>query len=173
MRRLRSEEGFTIMELMIVSLLSSIVVFAALSLVEGATRVERGTEGRLETAQGLRQAIMQTTKLTRQALSINPAPASTTSRLSMKTLVGGVSHDIVFEVTGENLTESDNGSAPQVIVRNVTSAAPFCYDPPVCTAMSPSSPTAIRITLSAKPEVAAAGTTPITLSSDVELRNGP
>ena len=169
--RLRSDEGFTIVELMMVSVLSTLIVFSALSLLEGATRAESGAQGRYDVQLAVRSTMLQTTKLTRQALSISPA--STTSRLEMDTLIAGATHHVVLDISGTSLrmTDTTSGIGPTVMVRNLTNTAPFCYDPPTCAGSGPSSPTAIRITVAAKPDKSSAGTVPITLSDDVQLRN--
>ena len=62
MRRfLRSDEGFTIVELMMVSVLSLIILFSAFALLDSATKTERGAQARFDAALGVRQAMLQTT----------------------------------------------------------------------------------------------------------------
>lgn len=166
------DDGFTVIELTVAAALSMILLMSALSLLDGATRTERRTQARLDVVVSLRDAMAQTTKEARQALTIDAT--STRSKLVMDTLVGGATHHVIFEVSGTDyrVTDTTVGGTARTIVRHVSMTQPFCYDPnatPPCAAASPSSPTSIQITIAATPEVLSGG--PITLSSDVQLRN--
>ena len=167
--RFADESGFTLIELVVASALSMVILFSVLSLLSSVTRVERATDAKHTVTLDLRQGMTEVTKALRQALDIDTT--SDRSRLEMRTLVSGNEHLMVFDVlNGEfRVTDTTSGGSARVIARNVASAQPFCYDPPDCVAASPSSPSSVRITLAAAPEVQSSG--PITFSTDVELRN--
>ena len=154
-----------------VSVLSMVILVSALSLLDGATKTERGLQARLDSVVSLREAMTETTRSVRQATAI--IATSTTSRLEISTIVDGDvahPHDVIYDVSAGAYRVTDNGGTPRVIASNITSATPFCYSPTTpCAAPSPSSPTSIRITLAGEPDVMPDGS--ITLSSDVELRN--
>lgn len=189
MKRLwASEEGMSLVEVMVVCILSLIVLASALSLVDSVTKNERAAQARHDTVLQLREALTKVSKETRQALAIGLS--STRSLLDMQTLVSGITTRVVYEVAGTDFrrtvcTNVDLAApcAPgdHVIVAHVTSAEPFCYDPPSCTATAPvGTLSTIRIALSAKPEVFFSGkpvdcgghdVLGVCLSSDIELRN--
>lgn len=170
-RLLRSEEGFTLIELVTSSALAIVVLLSALTLLDGVTRSERGAQARYDVVLNVRGVMMQTTKLARQALTVDST--STKSHLVMTTLVSGSPHHITFDVTGGSLIETDDttGTGAQTILRRVTTPQPFCFDPPACTSTSPTSSKTLRITLAATSDKQSGGTVPVTLSSDVRLRN--
>jgi len=166
---------------MVASLLSTIIIFSALSLLDNTTKAERGAQARYDVAISLRQSIMQTTKLVRQATAVNTT--STQTLLDIQTFVAGSPARVVYDVSGTDfrwtLCPSANfaftqpcGGTASVIATRVSPPQVFCYINAVggCDSSPPTASKSVRVTLSATPDVQA-GSGSITLSSDVELRN--
>lgn len=166
---LRDDRGLTVIEVVIASTLSLVILMGAFQLLDSGTRHERGQQARHSALLELRGAMTRMSKDVRQALSIEPS--STRTRLDMQGLVLGAQHQIVFELTGGKLVRKvDGASVGTPLASDVTSTAVFCYDPPDCVLATPSvEPTSIRISIAREPEVFSGG--PITLATDVELRN--
>ena len=187
--RLRDDSGFTLIELMVATLLTSIVLFAAFQLLDNVTKNERGQAVRHTAMLEIRQAMTRITRDLRQATWIDPT--STHMRLSMKTLSNGAEVDVTYELV---LTDPDNdiyelqrsvAGGPYALVTNVvlntttdpaicysyySAGAPSeCLDPAPPNDHPPDELTAIRITFAKDPEHNPAG--PITLATDVQLRN--
>jgi Tfp pilus assembly protein PilV len=168
MRRLRREEGVSVIELMVASVIFIILLLPILSLLDSGTRTERASQVRHDALVDLRGAMTRVTKDVRQALSI--APSSSKTMLDMNTIVGGVDRRIVYQLSAGTLTRSVGGGTPAPLATKVTSAEIFCYDPPDCAlATVPDDPSAVRVTIALEPVVFSGG--PITLATDVELRN--
>src|SRR5690349_20513272 len=126
MKFLKGEDGFTLVELMMVSVLSMIILASALSLLDGATRTEPGLETRLEAVQGLRQAMTETTRAVRQATAVSSRSA--VSSLVMDAVVDGTAQHVVYEVAANTFRVNDAtvGNGPRVMATKVAPADPFC-----------------------------------------------
>ena len=180
LHRLLDDRGVTVIELVIASALSLIVLLSVLAALDSGTRSERGSQARQETLVDLRGAMTRATKDIRQATSINPS--SNLTNLDIQTLVLGTPKRMIFSVSGSSLrrtvcagfafTAACGGTAAP-LASNVTTATAFCYDPPDCLATGPPAAPAqvssVRITIVGTPEVRAAKE--ITLATDVQLRN--
>jgi hypothetical protein len=158
-------------ELVVVTAISLVVLGAVLSMLDSGTKTERATEARHSALLALRAGLVHIDKDLRQAISI--ASTSTTSTLDMQTYVSGVQHHVVYDVSSGALRRTLDGGTPVTLVAHVTTATPFCYDPPGCVATAPlsapSPTTLIRVTVAATPEVFSGG--PITIATDIQLRN--
>ena len=187
--RSRDDSGFTLIELMVATLLTSVILFAALQVLDNVTKNERGQAVRHTAMLEIRQAMTRVTRDLRQATWIDPT--SNHFRLTMKTLSEGAEVDVTYELI---LTDPDQdiyelrrslAGGPYALVTNVvldtTTDPAICYSyysagsPSEC--LDPAPPddhppdelTAIRITFAKDPEHNPAG--PITLATDVQLRN--
>jgi Tfp pilus assembly protein PilE len=193
LRRLRDDEGLTLIELMVAGVMFSIILFAAFSALDVGTKNERGQQARHEAMLEIRGAMDRFTKDLRQATYVDPA--SNHNKLTMKTIISGAETDVVYELValGGDLYElrrKVGAGTAQVMVRNmVVGTTPFgAPDPPFCysyySAGAPSecidatnavggrvpdALTAIRVTLAKDPEFNPGE--PITLATDVQLRN--
>lgn len=166
-KRLRDETGTSLIEVVIALGIFLVLLFAVLLVLDSATRAERGGEARHVALLEVRSAMHRISKDLRQATSI--APSSTTDRIEIDTLIAGEPHGIVFEVAGGEIRRIIDGGNPVPLADDVTTATPFCFDPPDCVATSPGSPSMVRVTLDVEPEVFASG--PLTLVTDIKLRN--
>jgi Tfp pilus assembly protein PilW len=174
----RDEDGVSLIELVIVTAISLVIIGAVLSMLESGTKVERGTQARHSALLDLRSAIVDIDKDLRQAVSLDAS--STTSHLDMCTYLSGVQRRVVYDVSSGQLTRATSSSScsgslgTAILVIHVTSTAPFCYDydsvADTCGGAAPSTTTKIvHVQLAATPEVFSGG--PITLATDIELRN--
>jgi Tfp pilus assembly protein PilW len=175
LRRLRDERGTSLIELVIVSAVSLVILGAVLSMLESGTKTERGTEARHSALLALRGGLVRIDKDLRQATSV--ASTSTTSHLDICTYISGSPKHVVYDIASGTLTRkiSSTDCAGAVgtatpLVSHVTTTAAFCYDPPDCSPTAdPTAATKIRVTIAATPEVFSGG--PITLATDIDLRN--
>jgi prepilin-type N-terminal cleavage/methylation domain-containing protein len=191
--RVRDDRGLTLIELLIATLLASVILLAAFSALEVGTKAEKGQQARHDAMLEIRQAMTRLTKDLRQATWIDPT--SNHDALKMKTLMTEVTNPVAvtyqLQSLGGDLFElrrSVGGGPALSIVTNMvinTTSNPdpaFCYSyysagsPSECIdsvnpdgGRVPSELTAIRITLAKDPEFNPGE--PITLATDVELRN--
>ena len=182
------DSGLSVIELIIASTLSMVILLSALMAVDSGTRTERGQQARNEALLDARAAMTRMTKETRQALSL--ATSSTRTKIDMQTLVGGDAYHVVYELTAGRLVRkscAEPAATPscalptssEELATRVTAVNPgppasttsvFCYDPPVCAMPAPlGHPRSVRISMGIEPEVLSGG--PITLATDVKLRN--
>jgi Tfp pilus assembly protein PilW len=194
--QLRREDGFTLVEMMVASMMAMIIVFAALSALDNVTNNEKGQQVRHSAMLEIRQAMTQFTRDLRQATWVDPT--STHNAIRMKTLSDSaeiaVKYDLVNVSAGlyelrrtlgtvaTNGTITWSGTTVPVVTNMVVDTTanpdpPFCYSyysagsPSECidTGAPPPELTAIRITIAKDPEHNPSG--PITLATDVKLRN--
>ncbi len=155
-------------ELLVASVIFIILLLPVLSLLDSGTKNERANQARHEALLDLRSAMTRITKDVRQALSIDPA--SDRTRLDMETIVLGVEHRVVYQLTAGTVTRAVDGGSAAPLAEKVTSTQIFCYDPPDCVLSGPpEDPSAVRVDIALEPEVFSGG--PINLATDVELRN--
>lgn len=168
--RLTDESGFSLVELAIVAGLLLLIAASTLAVLESGVATHRGQRVRAETLEDQRTAMERVTKEIRQALAIDLT--STRTSLTMETLVGGVERDIVYDVVDGTLRRTQDGGSAVPLVRGLSSAEVFCYDPPDCLLSTPATatPELIQVRLSATPDTRGAPAVP--LQSDVHLRNG-
>jgi Tfp pilus assembly protein PilV len=187
-RVLREEDGLSVIELVIASTLSMVILLSMLMMIDSGTRAERGQQARTEAMLDGRAAMQRITRDTRQALSL--ATSSNRTKIDMQTLVSGDVHHVTFELAGgtlirrscAELTATPSCALPtdgEPLAANVTAVNPgppavtsgvFCYDPPVCAAPAALvHARSVRISFGIDPEVLSGG--PITLATDVKLRN--
>jgi type II secretory pathway component PulJ len=166
--RLREEDGVGMIELLVAAAIFIILLLPVLSLLDSGTKTERANQARHEALLDLRSVMTRITKDVRQALTIDPA--SDRTKLDMETIVLGVEHRVVYQLTGGTVTRAVDGGAATLLAEKVTSAQIFCYDPPDCVLTAPpEDPTSVRVDIALEPEVFSRG--PINLATDVELRN--
>jgi hypothetical protein len=176
-------------EVVIASALAIVIIFAALSMLDSGTKVERAGELRHDALVAARGALGQLSRDLRQAFAI--APQSTADSLDMDTYLDGSPRRVVYSLASGELRRALypsyplDGSAtpppappPVTLVDGISGSALFCYsyEPPtaaspgVCLASTPPAQlSSIRITLIVQPHSSSAG--PITLATDVEPRN--
>lgn len=177
-RVLRDERGLSLIEVVIASAISLVVVGALLATLGSGSRTTSATQANAAGLQSLRSAIDRASTDIRQATGVNPA--STSSRLDIQTLAGGLPKRMVFDVSGASFTRTvcpdanfDFGSPCGGVgaeLSAVSSANAFCYDPPTCTASAPPpAMTLLRITVAGAR--VSASNDPLALAADVQLRN--
>ena len=170
--RLHGEDGMTVVELTVASLLLMIIIVSVFSMLDSGTKTERGQQARHDALLGIRAAMTRISRDVRPALSVGPT--STSTRLAVQTYQSGATDpvDVVYELVADRLTRSVNGGAATTILEHVVASPVFCYHfDSTCLQLTPTANLAsIRVTVSVFPEVGA-GTSPITLATDIELRN--
>ncbi len=174
---LRDDRGISVIELVLASALSMVILLSLLAVADSATRAERGSQARQDALLDLRGAMTRASKDIRQATDVSSSSSSTT--LDIQTLVLGIPTRMVFSVSGtefrrEICTNFDFamtcGGTAAALASNVTAAQPFCYDPPDCLAAAPTPVLSlVRITIAGTPAVQS--DKEITLATDVQLRN--
>jgi len=185
------DEGLALVELVIVSAFSLVLVFAVLSLLDSGTKAERGTEARHSAILKIREAVVRMDKDLRQATAVDPS--STATSLNMCTYVSGAPRRVQYTIAAGTLSRRLSASptatcslsdalgttgTPLVTRVRVPSdpAANFCYNPgydpsatPHWTCDTSVPANQVRITIVSTPEVLSGG--PITAGTNVDLRN--
>ena len=136
--RLRDDRGMTLVELSIVSVLFTLIVFGAFSALDSGTTAERGQAKRHEALLELRQAMTRLTKDMRQALEID-ASFSNHNKIRMTTLVGGATKTVTYSLELVDATKGlynfrreVTGSPSHVIVETMVVNTTSNPDPPFC-----------------------------------------
>lgn len=166
-RRLRDEDGSSLIEVVAALAIFLVLLLAVLQVFDSATRAERTEQARHDALLEVRGAMGRITKDLRQATSISTS--STNDRIEMQTLIAGEPHQVVFDVVDGEVRRTIDDGGPVPMADGVVTDAPFCFDPPDCLTTAPVSPSIVRVTMEAEPEVFSR--TPITLTTDVKLRN--
>jgi type II secretory pathway pseudopilin PulG len=157
------EEGFTLLELVVVTSLLMIVMTSILTSFEVVQKASVRESARSEESDRVRLAMEQMTKEIRQADDVRAG--STASRLDIDTYLNGVATHVTYVASGTTLTRNANGTTLPLLDRLSTTSL-FSYDPAV------ESPSVITITLQTSPQYFKTDSTVITLTSEIKLRNG-
>jgi len=186
-RHLHRDDGFSLVEVMVASLLFLVMVMAALSLLDSGTKSERTSQARNDAQAMLRRAVAQMSKEIRQTTLVDSS--SDQSDLYMKTLLQGVEYWVSYKVVGtppnatlrraqcsspaSSTTISCLASAVSVqLADRVVAPQAFCYqfDDPDCLATVPTTTlSSVHVSLQVAPVAFASGS--VTLATDVHLRN--
>lgn len=157
------EDGFTLLELVFTVSLLLIVLGSILGIFQVVQRQTAYVKDRSEALDQMRIAVDRMTKEIRQARVIQVA--STGERLEMTTYILGVEKDIVYEVTGENLTRSVEGGTPVVLQEDVADKNVFAYTGDTGGVIQ-----VVSLTLNVHPQ--RRPETTLVLASEVRIRNG-
>ena len=157
------EEGFTLLELVVVTTLLMVVMTAILTGFEVVQKASVRESSRSEETDQVRLTMEQLTKEIRQASDVRAG--SSTSYLDIDTYINGSSIHVTYSASGTTLTRSANGVTLTLLDRLSTTSL-FSYDPSV------TDPSVITVTLQASPQYFKTDSTLITLTSEVKLRNG-
>lgn len=176
----RGDAGVTLVEISIGMAIFSVIFAAVLATLDSTTKNQAGTQAKAEKLDELRGAVDRIGKEARQALTIDPA--STRSRLSMRTLINSDEWDVVYEIADGTLTRKSKPVAdppvefgqPTLLADSITNGSSvFCYEQltgSTCPAAVPgSAPETITIQLVAHPRAPAAGE--LTLKVEIRRRN--
>jgi type II secretory pathway component PulJ len=158
----RNEAGFTLIELVTVTLLLTIVMVATLSSLWSIQRSEAYTRGRTAAMDNMRISLNRISKDLRQATDINVAP--TPNHLDIDTYVDGSIHRVVYDVSGGTLTRQVDAGNAVVMHQELTEDNIFGWPED-----EGESPHTILIEMVVKPSNLP--DTRLTLSSEVQLRN--
>lgn len=157
------EEGFTLLELVVVTTLLMIVMTSILTAFEVIQKASVRESSRSEESDQVRLAMEQITKEVRQASDVRAG--SSGSYLDVDTYINGVATHISYLASGSTLTRTVNGQTLTLLERLATSNI-FAYDPSVTT------PSVITVTLEASPQYFKTDPALVTLTSEIKLRNG-
>jgi len=157
------EEGFTLLELVVVTTLLMIVMTAILTGFEVVQKASVRESSRSEETDTVRLAMEQMTKDIRQASDVRAG--SSASFLDIDTYLNGVAMHVSYTASGTTLTRTANGVTLTLLSRLSTTSL-FTYDPSV------TEPSVVTVTLEASPEYFKTDATLITLTSEIKLRNG-
>ena len=159
-KRAELEDGFTILELSIVSALMLLVLAAATVMLTSYVHEDAFEIARTDAQTNMRVVMNQMTKEIREANSI--LPGSTTTSLSMSTPVNGVNTSVTYTISGTYLRRAQSGSSPIVVTR-IALGTGFSYVPDAATAQR------VPIHLAVHP--AQSPDTTLALDAEVSLRN--
>jgi len=157
------EEGFTLVELVIVTGLMLIVLTAILTAFSVIQRASVRESARSEESDSVRIAMERMTKEIRQAVDVRAGSSATF--LDIDTYISGIETRVSYTASGTTLTRT-SGSSTTTMLERLSSTSVFSYDPDV------SNPSVVTVTLGANPEYFKTDSTVITLTSEVKLRNG-
>jgi type II secretory pathway component PulJ len=157
------EEGFTIIELMMVCVLLMIVMTSILTAFGVIQTASVRESARSEESDQVRIAMERLSKEVRQAIDVRVG--SSESFLDVDTYVNAEETHISYTASGTTLTRTVDGETTTMLERLSTTDV-FAYDPDV------TDPSVVTITLAAKPEFYKTDATVITLTSEIKLRNG-
>jgi len=157
------EEGFTLLELVVVTTLLMIVMTTILTSFEVVQKASVRESSRSEETDTVRLAMEQMTKDIRQASDVRAG--SSASFLDIDTYLNGVAMHVSYTASGTTLKRTANGVTLTLLSR-LANTSLFTYDPSV------TSPSVVTVTLESSPQYFKADTTLITLTSEIKLRNG-
>jgi type II secretory pathway pseudopilin PulG len=157
------EEGFTLLELVVVTALLMVVITAILTSFEVVQKASVRESSRSEETDSVRLAMEQMTKEIRQAADVRAG--SSASFLDIDTYINGNATHVSYTASGTTLTRTANGVTLPLLTRLSTTSL-FSYDPSV------TDPSVITITIQDSPQYFKTDSTLITLTSEVQIRNG-
>jgi len=158
------EEGVTLVELMITTLILSLVVASMLTFFGSLQRTAAREASRSEATDAIRVAMDRMTKDIRQAIDIRAGSGA--AFIDMDTFIDGVQHRIAYDASvGNKLTRRIDGGTATTMLERLTSTALFVYAPDAL------DPSVITVTLVARPEKFSQDVSDVTLTSEVKLRN--
>ena len=157
------EEGFTLLELVVVTTLLMIVMVAILTSFEVVQKASVRESSRSEEVDRVRLAMEQMTKEIRQAADVRAG--SSASFLDLDTYLNGSAIHVSYTASGTSLKRTANGVTLTLLDRLSTTSI-FSYDPDV------TNPSVVTVTLESSPQYFKADTTLITLTSEIKIRNG-
>ena len=158
----RDEAGFSLIELMVVTVLLTIVIVATLSTMWSIQRSEAYTRGRTAAMDNMRISLNRISKDLRQASDFNATPTS--NHLDVDTYVDGATHRVVYDVNAGTLTRQLDGGNAVIMHKELTEDDIFHYPEDDL-----ETPDTILIQMVVKPSNLP--DTRLTLSSEVQLRN--
>jgi Tfp pilus assembly protein PilW len=161
-RNRADERGFTILEVVVTTLLLTLVTVVLFQNLWNVQRSEAYTRGRTAAMDNMRVSLNRMSKDLRQATSINVPP--TASHLDVDTYIDGTRTRVAYDVTGGVITRKVGAGDPVVMHTELTNDAIFTYTP-----AASASPDTVKIELVVKPSNLP-GTT-LTLNSEVKFRN--
>lgn len=157
----RTEQGFTIVEVVIATALLSIIMAVVASSLWQIQRSETYSRGRTAALDDMRVSINRMTKDLRQTYSINGSPSAT--NLDVNTYVDGSPARVAYDMGGGALTRTRDGGTPVVLLTGLTDESIFTYTPDATT------PNLVSIALAVKPSNLPETT--LELTSEITFRN--
>jgi prepilin-type N-terminal cleavage/methylation domain-containing protein len=154
------EDGYTLVEVMIVSALFLLVMGIVFSMLVSSQRSEALERGRGQTLDDMTVTMDRMTKDLRQATSVIGTP--TASHIEMMTYDNGVQVDVVYDANGTRLTRTTNGKT-SLVQNGLANTQLFTYIPSITTAQD------VQISLIVAPPNLPSTT--VTLDGEVHLRN--
>lgn len=155
-----SENGSTLVELLVTIALMTIVGGVLLGALGSVQRSEAFVSGRAKSLDELRLTMARITKDARQASSVL---GSTPDRLEMETYVLGVETTVAYQASGTTLTRQEGSGEPVLIQEHLSSNDLFAFQP------SAEHPGVVTITLIVHPPDRP--DTDVTVRSEVRMRN--
>jgi prepilin-type N-terminal cleavage/methylation domain-containing protein len=157
LRRTSSEEGFTLVEMLVTLMVMSIIAAAFLTVFSRVLTDSETVQARRDYLNEMRFAMETMTKQIRQATAIDTQQAD---YMGMDTLINGVEHHVHYRVIGTDLVRELDGGSAVTILSDLTTNAVFLYTTVDGTLQQ------VEITLTVD-----GGTRDVNLVSQVEMRN--
>jgi prepilin-type N-terminal cleavage/methylation domain-containing protein len=124
--RLRQEDGFTLVELLVAMVIGLIVIFAGFNLIDSSVRVNASVAGRTDAAQRGRIGVDEITRALRSQVCANGVAPVTTATPTQVTFTADLSdgsrvadlRSLTYDPTGDKVTETvtpGSGTEPNVV----------------------------------------------------------
>ncbi|MEA2256233.1 MAG: hypothetical protein QOG35_2278 [Solirubrobacteraceae bacterium] len=124
--RLRREDGFTLVELLVAMVIGLIVIFAGFNLIDSSVRVNASVAGRTDAAQRGRLGMDAITRALRSQVCANGIAPVTTATPTQVTFTADLSNgstvadlrSLTYDATGDTVTQtvtSGSGTEPNVV----------------------------------------------------------
>jgi prepilin-type N-terminal cleavage/methylation domain-containing protein len=156
-----AERGFTLIELMITTMLFLVVIGVIFALLFNQQKAETYVRGRGQALDDMRITMDRMTKELRQATSVVGTPTS--SHIEFLTYQNGATADITYDASGTKLTRKIGSSPATTVQTGLTTTSIFEFVPSTLT------PQVVDITLVVAPPNLPNST--VTLDGEVHLRN--
>src|SRR5262245_51346009 len=157
----RAQLGFTLIELMITTMLFMVVIGVIFALLFNQQKAETYVRGRGQALDDMRITMDRMTKELRQATRVIGTP--TASHIEFLTYQNGVTADVTYDASGNKLTRKIGASPATTMQTGLTTTSIFEYVPSTLT------PQVVDITLVVAPPNLPNST--VTLDGEVHLRN--
>jgi len=159
-----TEDGYTIVEMMITSALLILVVISVLSALENVSSAQAFQADRTNAIDDMRNVLNRMTRDLRQATAINDC-GTDSATISYTTAINGTSTAVIYTASGTSLSRTEGGGTAFTVLQNLASTQVF-----TCTSATDVTGVQwVNIDLNVTPRKLPSTT--LELQSEVNLRN--